>query len=91
MVGDIKNAYEGILKNVTWMDETTRAAALKKLSAMHEYIAYPDFLLLDIPRLDRYYEKVKHLEILFKNFEYEKKLKFWIWKKIKIFFGKIQF
>ncbi|OWA53334.1 Membrane metallo-endopeptidase-like 1 [Hypsibius exemplaris] len=59
LVGDIKMAYEGILKNVTWMDEATRNRALKKLSSMHEYIAYPDFLLTDISRLDKFYEKYR--------------------------------
>jgi predicted metalloendopeptidase len=58
LVGDIKMAYEGILKNISWMDEETRVHALKKLKAMHEYIAYPDFLLSDMARLDRFYEKV---------------------------------
>ena len=33
--------------------------ALKKLDAMYEYIAYPDFILQDVPRLDKYYDKVK--------------------------------
>ena len=55
---DIKNSYKGILSNISWMDEETRRRALQKLDSMIEYIAYPDFLLTDIPRLDKYYEKV---------------------------------
>ncbi|GAU90180.1 hypothetical protein RvY_02635 [Ramazzottius varieornatus] len=67
LVGDIKSSYETILREINWMDEETRVRALKKLDAMYEYIAYPDFILQDVPRLDKYYEKYHIGNVHFEN------------------------
>lgn len=40
------------------MDEITRRKALEKLDSMNEYIAFADYIIDDIPKLDREYENV---------------------------------
>jgi endothelin-converting enzyme/putative endopeptidase len=42
MVHTIESAFASDLEDVTWMDATTRAAALDKLHAMFNKIGYPD-------------------------------------------------
>lgn len=58
MVGDIREQFTEILKNVEWMDETTRANALEKAAKMATHIAYPDELI-DDAKLDKFYEKLE--------------------------------
>ena len=42
MVANIKNALREHIKAITWMDDTTKDAALKKLDAIVVKIGYPD-------------------------------------------------
>lgn len=57
MVTDIREQFTEILKNVEWMDDTTRANALEKAAKMATHIAYPDELI-DDAKLDKFYEKL---------------------------------
>ncbi len=41
LVGDLKAAFRHRLETVTWMDASTRAAALKKLAALDVQVGYP--------------------------------------------------
>ena len=78
MVGRIKIEFENILKNVPWMDETTRAAGLDKLKSMSTHIGYPDELM-DDNKIVEYYQDAdvdenKYLEAILKmkTFEFTK-------------------
>lgn len=58
MVNTIKEEFEEILKNVSWMDSTTREAALLKVKGIVNHIGYPDELM-DDAKLVEYYKKAK--------------------------------
>jgi predicted metalloendopeptidase len=58
MVQNIRAEFEKILQNVEWMDDKTRAAAIKKAKAMSTHIGYPDELM-DNKKLEEYYEKLE--------------------------------
>src|ERR1700733_6479105 len=47
LINNIKDAYQQILDENTWLDSATKTHAKKKLSAIIEHIAFPDFLLKD--------------------------------------------
>lgn len=55
IVQDLHRTFERMLKEVDWMDETTKAAALDKLRHMTPLIAYPDELL-DDDKLSEHYK-----------------------------------
>ena len=57
MVEYLRSAYADIIGATTWMDETSRAAALEKLQMVDSYMAYPDWLL-DDAEINDYYEGV---------------------------------
>jgi neprilysin len=59
MVEAIKEEFQSILKSVSWMDETTREAAMEKAKLMVTHIGYPDELM-DDKRVEKYY---KHLAL----------------------------
>ncbi|XP_066597327.1 neprilysin-2 isoform X2 [Prorops nasuta] len=58
MVGDIRQQFTKILKQVEWMDEETKKSALAKAASMVSHIAYPDELLED-KKLEEFYEKLE--------------------------------
>ncbi|KAL7291511.1 hypothetical protein TKK_0014771 [Trichogramma kaykai] len=58
MVADIRKQFRVIIEKVDWMDEKTRSAAIEKIDAMENLIAYPDELL-DDSKLEEYYEKLE--------------------------------
>lgn len=60
MVNAIKTEFEGILKTVPWMDDTTRSAALSKVKTMVTHIGYPDELMDDQKLIDFY--KTVHVD-----------------------------
>ena len=64
MVNAIREEFEEILEKVSWMDETTRAAALSKVKKIKVHIGYPDELI-DDQNLIKYYEKVEINELKF--------------------------
>lgn len=57
MVNEIKAEFEGILKTVTWMGDTTKEAALTKVKKMYTHIGHPDELM-DDKKLIEYYKNV---------------------------------
>ncbi|PIO69302.1 peptidase family M13 [Teladorsagia circumcincta] len=44
MIGDFKNSMKTLLLDAEWMDDATRAAALKKLESMRYKIGFPDYI-----------------------------------------------
>lgn len=58
MVNTIKKEFEDILKNIKWMGEKTREAALKKINTMNTHIGHPDELM-DDQKLTEFYKAVK--------------------------------
>lgn len=57
MVEAINEAFQKILENVSWMDESTREAAMKKATGMVAHIGYPDELMNNT-KIDEYYENL---------------------------------
>lgn len=55
LVNSIREEYIKILKEVSWMDEVTREAAIEKAKSMTSHIAYPDELT-DNNKLEEYYD-----------------------------------
>ena len=47
MVNTIKDEFESILRAVSWMDDTTRSAALCKVKSMENHVGYPNELMDD--------------------------------------------
>jgi len=43
MMADIRRAFKVLVHQAKWMDEKTRNHALRKLRAMGQLIAYPNF------------------------------------------------
>ncbi|PSN53889.1 Membrane metallo-endopeptidase-like 1 [Blattella germanica] len=58
MVGNIREEFMHILKQVDWMDEKTRQRGLEKATAMNVHIGYPEELLDDIKLLE-FYDKLE--------------------------------
>lgn len=54
LVKSIHEEFLETLKNVPWMDETSRVAAIEKAHKMNYHIAYPDELV-DNSKLEEYY------------------------------------
>ncbi|XP_055347187.1 neprilysin-11-like [Paramacrobiotus metropolitanus] len=59
MVKDIQEGYRHMLANERWMDNTTRDAALKKLAAMINVVAYPSIYEKNISLVDAEYADIK--------------------------------
>lgn len=57
MIAEIKKAFIGNLPHVKWMDEETKAQALKKVSSTFDMIGYPTWVE-DLETLDKYYENL---------------------------------
>jgi predicted metalloendopeptidase len=45
MMADIRVAFMNLVRQAKWMDEETRNHAFRKLRAMGQMIAYPDFFI----------------------------------------------
>lgn len=55
LVNNIREEFIKILRDVSWMDEVTRMAAIEKAKSMASHIAYPDELT-DNMKLEEYYD-----------------------------------
>lgn len=55
MVGNVRHEFAETLNTVDWMDNKTRAEALRKLNSMDTLIGYPDELM-DDAKLEGYYK-----------------------------------
>lgn len=58
MINDVREAFKRNLKNLKWMDDETREAAMVKADAISDMIGFPDFIL-NPSQLDRKYEKLE--------------------------------
>lgn len=65
----IKDSFVEILKNLEWMDETTRQKALSKVSKMMDYVGYPNELLND-NLLEEYYKGVNNNSYVIKRLQH---------------------
>lgn len=54
MVKDIHGEFLNVLHNTEWMDEVTRAKAIRKAEALTTHIAYPNELT-DVNKLEELY------------------------------------
>ncbi|VDM64823.1 unnamed protein product [Angiostrongylus costaricensis] len=54
MIADLQGAFDNMLAESDWMDETTKARAVYKAKHMLRHVGYPDFIL-DDEKLDDYY------------------------------------
>ncbi|XP_061402137.1 neprilysin-2-like [Musca vetustissima] len=57
MVNNIRDVFDNILDEVSWMDDKTKAEAKRKLKHMTTHIGYPDEML-DDNKLAEYYDKL---------------------------------
>ncbi|XP_059218296.1 neprilysin-2 isoform X2 [Stomoxys calcitrans] len=57
MVNNIRDVFHNILDTVSWMDDTTKEEAKRKLKHMTTHIGYPDEML-DNEKLEEYYRKL---------------------------------
>lgn len=57
LVNNIQEEFIGILRQVPWMDNETRTAAIEKAKTLTNHIAYPDELL-DNKKLEQYYKGI---------------------------------
>ncbi|XP_045161647.2 neprilysin-like [Mercenaria mercenaria] len=55
MIGNIRNAFNELLDELDWMDETTKELAREKANAIKEWIGYPDKILI-VEKLNKLYE-----------------------------------
>lgn len=58
MVHGIRKEFELILREVNWMDNETREAALNKLKGMSTHIGYPDEIM-DDSKIEEYYDNLE--------------------------------
>ncbi|VDM64884.1 unnamed protein product, partial [Angiostrongylus costaricensis] len=61
MIADLQDAFDNMLAESDWMDETTKARAVYKAKHMLRHVGYPDFIL-DDEKLDDYYSGVSSTE-----------------------------
>lgn len=59
MLSNIHWAFEQIVKELKWMDDTTKQRTLYKTQEMKTLIGYPEFIN-DTEALDDYYSEVIH-------------------------------
>ncbi|XP_063635712.1 neprilysin-4-like isoform X1 [Cydia splendana] len=60
MVEDVRSAFAAAVKELDWMDSTTRLKTLNKLSAIRNFVGFPAWLLTH-EQLDKHY---KHAEVV---------------------------
>lgn len=63
MMENIHWAFEKIVKELKWMDDTTKQRTLYKAKQMKTFIGFPEFIN-DPEQLDDYYSDVYHTNYL---------------------------
>lgn len=58
MLGNIRESFNGLVRQVNWMDDGTKCATLEKSMAMRSLIGYPEWLTEE-GMLDEYYADVQ--------------------------------
>ena len=66
MTKEIRNTFSDMLKNLDWMDDTTKEKAVDKARAMKEYVGYPDDLL-NMNKLSDHFSELEIGEDYFQN------------------------
>ena len=64
-ISNIKEAFNIMLEENEWMDKTTKEHSIKKLKAIKEYIAFPDYTLNDTELL-QYHSQVYNQSLIIK-------------------------
>lgn len=67
MMDDIRAAFKALILQAKWMDKETRKHALRKLRAMGQLIAYPDFFV-EPDYIEEEYRGVSTIRVVFKAF-----------------------
>ncbi|CAH2232410.1 jg7972 [Pararge aegeria aegeria] len=68
MIEDVREAFAAATKDLPWMDASTRATTLRKLSAIRTFVGFPSWLLTH-EDLDKHYQHVEVVEgDLFKSY-----------------------
>ncbi|XP_064464836.1 neprilysin-1-like isoform X2 [Ornithodoros turicata] len=62
LVTELKRTFHTLIENKTWMDDETRAEAIKKVAGMGSKIGYPDWLMNNT-FLEEKYEYVKNFNL----------------------------
>ncbi|XP_055645400.1 endothelin-converting enzyme 2-like [Toxorhynchites rutilus septentrionalis] len=88
MLKYIRDAFERLVRDTTWMDWNTKQSTLEKSKAMRSLIGFPEWIL-DENKLEEYYEKLeindtRHLENMIQIIEQRnvRKLRRWRMKNI---------
>ncbi|XP_071449317.1 polyamine-transporting ATPase 13A3-like [Hetaerina americana] len=66
MINDLKAAFEDILKESSWMDDSTKDYALEKARYMLKLVGYPEWIS-NKTKLNQFYEKVDGVLTLAEN------------------------
>ncbi len=45
MIANIRSAFNDLLEEITWMDDTTKNVAREKAAAISEKIGYPEYIM----------------------------------------------
>lgn len=61
MINNIRYAFDGIVKQINWMDYGTKCSTLEKSSAMRSLIGFPDWIL-EPGKLNDFYKDLKFNE-----------------------------
>ncbi|CAF4099298.1 unnamed protein product [Rotaria sordida] len=67
MINNIRTVFLGMLKNSTWMDETSKNKSIEKALVIDEKIGYPDFLgSSNTTKLEKMYQDDSYIHHVFK-------------------------
>lgn len=85
MLENIRDAFNNLVRQTTWMDEATKRVTLAKSMAMKSLVGFPEWIL-EQGKLDNYYEGIvlcneTHLENLVQLLTWQMKEKFKKWKQ----------
>uniref|UniRef100_A0AAG5CRY6 Peptidase M13 C-terminal domain-containing protein n=1 Tax=Anopheles atroparvus TaxID=41427 RepID=A0AAG5CRY6_ANOAO len=84
MLGYIRYAFEGLVRDTTWMDWQTKQSTLRKSQAMRSLIGFPEWIL-DQQRLEQHYLGMKvnestHLENMMEEVQRKNIIKLRRWR-----------
>uniref|UniRef100_A0A8W7K8Z3 Uncharacterized protein n=1 Tax=Anopheles albimanus TaxID=7167 RepID=A0A8W7K8Z3_ANOAL len=82
MLGHIRTAFEGLVRDTTWMDWPTKRSTLQKTAAMRSLIGFPEWIL-DQQRLEQHYNvnESTHLENMLGEIQRKNIIKLRRWRQ----------
>ncbi|XP_050087390.1 neprilysin-1 [Anopheles aquasalis] len=85
MLGYIRTAFEGLVRDTTWMDWSTKRSTLQKTAAMRSLIGFPEWIL-DQQRLEQHYSGLvvnesTHLENMLEEIQRKNIIKLRRWRQ----------